>query len=54
MCRWKAIHAIRKCGHDLSKRMKDEPVPAQGIMVMRCAMADEQECQIVQNNNTTL
>ena len=54
MCRWKAIHAERKCGHDLPKKTIDEPVPVQNIMAMRRAIADEQERQIFQKNNTTL
>ena len=54
MCRWKVIHAVRKCGHDLPKKMIDEPVPVQDIMAMRCAIADEQKRQIFQKNNTTL
>ena len=53
MCRWKAIYAARKCGHYLPKKMIDEPVPVQDIMAMRCAIADEQERQIFQENNTT-
>ena len=54
MCRWKAIYAGRKCGHYLLKKMLDEPVPVQDIMAMRCAIADEQERQIFQKNNTAL
>ena len=54
MCRWKEIHAARKRGYSLSKKIIDEPIPAKEINAMRNAIAAEQERQINQKGNTFL
>jgi len=52
-CRCKQIHAVRKRGYSLSKKIIDERVPAEEINAMRSAI-EEQECQISQKGSTTL
>ena len=54
MCKWKAIYAQRKRGHDLSENIIDEPVPVEEIVAMRSVITDEQERQVLQKNNATL
>ena len=54
MCRWKEIHAARKHGYSLTKKIIDEPVPAEEINAMRSAIAEEQERQINQKGNVTV
>ena len=54
MCRWKEIHAARKRGYSLSKKIIDEPIPEKEINAMRNAIAAEQERQINQKGNTFL
>ena len=54
ICKWKEIHAARKRGNSLSKKIIDEPIPAKEINAMRNAIAAEQERQINQKGNTFL
>lgn len=54
MCRWKVIHAARKCGNRVIHQMLDGPVPVEDIKAMRRAIADEQDRQVADKGNGTL